>query len=246
MLHVLVLTGLCLLGVGLLITSQRKRYRIKHTGMLVMAKVTQVQSWRDSGSPSLRGKVSKKRGGREQRICPSLDLVRNQSSHGGRPLPKQHTTEAAINHEAILVPLDLAEFHIVNQEWLANGTIRVVVMATATQAACPHCHKQCVKIHDTRPRKKRDCALREHRVELIVLKRRFRCVLCRKAGTRTRYGVWLAKKDDRAFARRDRPTSLHAADLACRHCLWSRSPLCAGVFPKRGTARPRGKRTDAG
>ena len=48
MLHVLVLTGLCLLGAGLLIASQRKRYRIKHTGMLVMAKVTQVQSWRDS------------------------------------------------------------------------------------------------------------------------------------------------------------------------------------------------------
>ena len=39
------------------------------------------------------------------------------------------------------------------------------------------------QIHDTRPRKKRDCALREHRVELIVLKRRFRCVLCRKAFT---------------------------------------------------------------
>ena len=48
MLHVLVLTGLCLLGVGLLIARKRKRYRIKHTGMLVMAKVTQVQSWRDS------------------------------------------------------------------------------------------------------------------------------------------------------------------------------------------------------
>ena len=48
MLHVLVLTDLCLLGAGLLIASQRKRYRIKHTGMLVMAKVTQVQCWRDS------------------------------------------------------------------------------------------------------------------------------------------------------------------------------------------------------
>ena len=28
------------------------------------------------GSPSLRGKLSKKGGGREQRVCPSLDLVR--------------------------------------------------------------------------------------------------------------------------------------------------------------------------
>ncbi len=97
-------------------------------------------------------------------------------------MPNQHTTEA-VNHEAILVPLDLAEFHIVNQEWLATGTIRVEVIATATQATCPHCHKPCVKIHDTRPRKKRDRALREHRVELIVLKRRFRCLRCRKAFT---------------------------------------------------------------
>lgn len=98
-------------------------------------------------------------------------------------MPKQHTTEAVVTNEVILVPLDLAEFHIVNQEWLANGTIRVEVMAITTQATCPHCHKQCVKIHDTRPRKKRDCALREHRVELIVLKRRFRCLRCRKAFT---------------------------------------------------------------
>ena len=98
-------------------------------------------------------------------------------------MPNQHITEEAVNHEAILVPLDLAEFHIVNQEWLATGTIRVEVIATATQATCPHCHKPCVKIHDTRPRKKRDRALREHRVELIVLKRRFRCLRCRKAFT---------------------------------------------------------------
>ncbi len=48
MLIVLVLTGLlCLLGAGLFIENQRKRYRIRHTGTLVMAKVTQVQSWRD-------------------------------------------------------------------------------------------------------------------------------------------------------------------------------------------------------
>ncbi len=98
-------------------------------------------------------------------------------------MPSQHITEETTNREAILVPLDLDEFAIVSQEWLADGTIRVKVMATTTQATCPHCHKQCVKIHDTRPRKKRDRALREHRVELIVLNRRFRCLRCRKAFT---------------------------------------------------------------
>ena len=118
-------------------------------------------------------------------------------------MPNQHTTEDAASSEAMLVPLDLDELHIVSQHWLANGTIRVEVMATTTQAACPHCQHICVKIHDMRPRKKRDMALRGHPVELIVLKRRFRCLHCRKSGTRTRYGVWLAQEDDRPLARSD-------------------------------------------
>ena len=98
-------------------------------------------------------------------------------------MPKQHTTEEAAISEAILVPLDLDEVHIVSQAWLADGTIRVEVRAVTAQATCPHCQKRCVKIHDTRPRKKRDVSLRGHRVELIVLKRRFRCLLCRKSFT---------------------------------------------------------------
>jgi hypothetical protein len=43
-----------------------------------------------------------------------------------------------------------------------------------------------------------------HPVELIVLKRRFRCMDRRKSGRRTRYGMWLAKEDNRARAGRDR------------------------------------------
>ena len=98
-------------------------------------------------------------------------------------MPHQHTTEKVVAPEAILVPLDLEGFHIVKQEWLADGTIRVEVIATTTQASCPYCHMQCVKVHDTRPRKKRDRALRDHQVEVILLKRRFRCFQCRKAFT---------------------------------------------------------------
>jgi len=98
-------------------------------------------------------------------------------------LPSQHITEETANREAILVPLDLDELHIVSQQWRANGTIRVEVMATTTQATCPHCQKRCVKIHDTRPRKKRDISLRGQQVELILLKRRFRCLRCRKSFT---------------------------------------------------------------
>ena len=55
MLNLLVLTGLCLLGTGLFIASQRKRYRIRHTGTLVMAKVTLVRMWQDAPMPPLLG-----------------------------------------------------------------------------------------------------------------------------------------------------------------------------------------------
>ena len=98
-------------------------------------------------------------------------------------MPNQHSTKEAGSREAILVPLDLQELQIVSQQWLADGTIRVEVMATTRHATCPHCQTRCVKIHDTRARKKRDCALRGHAVELIVLKRRFRCLHCRKSFT---------------------------------------------------------------
>src|SRR6266436_3128595 len=44
----LVLIGLgALLAASLFIVSQRKRSRIRRTGTLVMARVTQVKSWRD-------------------------------------------------------------------------------------------------------------------------------------------------------------------------------------------------------
>ena len=42
----IVLLGL--LGAGLFMVKQWKRYRIRRTGTLVMAKITQVHSWRDS------------------------------------------------------------------------------------------------------------------------------------------------------------------------------------------------------
>ena len=48
MLILLVLTGVaCLIGASFLIANQRKRYRIRHTGVLVTAKVTQVKRWQD-------------------------------------------------------------------------------------------------------------------------------------------------------------------------------------------------------
>jgi transposase len=98
-------------------------------------------------------------------------------------LPNQHTTEEATRREGIIVPLGLSELHILKQEWQSGSIIRVEVIAITNQAICPHCHKTCVKIHDTRARKKRDMVLREYQVELILYKRRFRCFSCKKSFT---------------------------------------------------------------
>src|SRR5579884_3134572 len=85
--------------------------------------------------------------------------------------------------EGILVPLDLPAFRILRQEVQADGTIEVEVIGINERAACPHCQRMCVKVHDTRLRRKRDVPLREHRVVVVLQKRRFKCFGCRRSFT---------------------------------------------------------------
>lgn len=98
-------------------------------------------------------------------------------------MPSQHITEESIAEEGVWVPLDLPELHILSQTSQPNGTLQVEVIARATQVACPYCQQKCVKVHDTRKRKKRDRVLRDYQVELILHKRRFTCLSCRKSFT---------------------------------------------------------------
>lgn len=86
-------------------------------------------------------------------------------------------------NEGIVVPLDLREFRILRQKRQGDGTLEVEVIGIKKQAKCPHCGRICVKVHDTRPRRKGDVALGEHRVVLIVYKRRFKCFGCRRSFT---------------------------------------------------------------
>ncbi len=97
---------------------------------------------------------------------------------------QQHSTEEAADQEqGIAVPLELEGLRILKQEVQADGTLRVEVIGTNERASCPHCQNVCVKRHDVRPRSKRDVPLRGHRVELVLYKRRFWCLRCRKAFT---------------------------------------------------------------
>lgn len=96
----------------------------------------------------------------------------------------------------VVVPLDLGAFRIRKQQMQEDGSIEVEVIATSDRAQCPHCQRVCVKVHDTRPRRKRDLPLRGHRIVLVLLKRRFRCLRCRRSFT----------EPDQACGRRRRTT----------------------------------------
>lgn len=101
-------------------------------------------------------------------------------------MPSQHTRavekEIAFE-EGIVVPLDLPEFRVVEQRVHPEGILKVTIIAKRSDAFCPHCQRLCSYVHDCRERKKRDCRLRDYQVQLIVLKRRFRCTSCQRTFT---------------------------------------------------------------
>ncbi len=113
-----------------------------------------------------------------------------------------------IKQEGMVVPLDLGALRILKQDLQEDGSIEVEVIATTDRARCPHCQRVSVKVHDTRPRRKRDIPLRGHRIVLVLLKRRFRCPGCRRSFTEA----------DQACGRRQRTTKRlreHIGKQAC-------------------------------
>lgn len=106
------------------------------------------------------------------------------------------------------VPFDMPELHLLSQVCQETGVIQIEAVARATQAICPYCQRKCVKIHDTRKRKKRDLALRGYRVELILHKRRFRCLSCHKSFT----------EPDQVAGRRRRTTHRFREEIGHQAC----------------------------
>jgi transposase len=101
-------------------------------------------------------------------------------------LPPQHTKDQSkeiASCDGIMIPLDLSEFRVVSQDWQADGSLQVTVIAKQESAPCPRCRQDCHQRHDCRARAKRDVSVRGYPVKLIVLKRRFRCPSCGKPFT---------------------------------------------------------------
>lgn len=115
-------------------------------------------------------------------------MKKNATSQRGQVILAQHNIEASSPVEreagqAILVPLDLADLTIVHQERQPDGSLEIHVRASTDRATCPRCQTTSVKIHDIRPRRKRDLPMRDYAVRLVLYKRRFRCLTCQRSFT---------------------------------------------------------------
>ena len=81
--------------------------------------------------------------------------------------------------DCITIALRLPEVQVVREEE-TNEEIAVEVRYRAESAACPRCGQRTPKVHSTRLQRKRDCRLWDKPVYLVLHKRRFRCLPCRK------------------------------------------------------------------
>ena len=107
-------------------------------------------------------------------------------------VPLQHTIPAprqpqpatpAVSEPSILVPLGLPGFQILSQTITEEGVVEVTIISSADRAACPGCGRVSPKQHDRRLRRKRDVPLAGRQVSLLLVKRRFWCLPCRRSFT---------------------------------------------------------------
>ncbi len=135
------------------------------------------------------GKEGKKRQAlSNQLVHREIGMNKNATSQRGQVILPQdtiddhpHTGDGPM--PGILVPLALPELKIVSQGRHPDGSLEVHVIASTDRQVCPTCKNVCVKVHDTRGRVKRDSAFREYHVRLVLYKRRFRCMACRRTFT---------------------------------------------------------------
>jgi transposase len=107
-------------------------------------------------------------------------------------VPLQHTIPSQVQPrpappagpaQSILVPLGLPGFQMLSQTLTTEGGVEVTIISTADRAACSHCGRLSPKHHDRRVRRKRDMPLAGRQVSLLLVKRRFWCLTCRRSFT---------------------------------------------------------------
>lgn len=107
-------------------------------------------------------------------------------------MPLQHNTGSpaqprpsavAGEEQSILIPLGLPGFHVLSQRLTEEGAVEVTISSSADRGTCPHCGRVSPKQHDRRLRRKRDVSLAGRQVSLLLVKRRFWCLTCRRSFT---------------------------------------------------------------
>jgi transposase len=88
-----------------------------------------------------------------------------------------------LQEQSILVPLGLPGFQILCQTLTAEGRFEVTIISSTNRAVCSRCGRLSPKQHDRRLRRKRDVPLAGRQVNLLLVKRRFWCLTCRRAFT---------------------------------------------------------------
>jgi transposase len=87
-----------------------------------------------------------------------------------------------VQDDSITIALGLPELRVVGQEE-TDREIRVEVEYRRQMAMCPWCGQMTAKVHSTSFQAKRDRRLWDKPVYLVLRKRRFRCLGCRKVFT---------------------------------------------------------------
>jgi len=87
-----------------------------------------------------------------------------------------------VRDDCITIALGMPEVRVVREEE-RDEEITVGVEYRAPSARCPRCGQETSKVHSTRRQRKRDQRLRDKPVFLVLYKRRFRCLRCRKVFT---------------------------------------------------------------
>lgn len=100
------------------------------------------------------------------------------------PIPRQPSpSDPVLGEPSILVPLGLPGFHILSQMITEEGVMEVTIISSTDRATCPGCGRVSPKQHDRRLRRKRDVPLGGWQVSLLLVKRRFWCLTCRRSFT---------------------------------------------------------------
>jgi len=87
-----------------------------------------------------------------------------------------------VQDDCITIALGLPEVRVVGEEE-TEAEISVEVSYRTESAPCPRCGQRTPKVHSTRLQRKRDRRLWDKPVFLVLHKRRFRCLACRKVFT---------------------------------------------------------------